>query len=37
MSTQATISPLTATVTVAAPVERAFGVFTDAFGSCNRE
>jgi uncharacterized protein YndB with AHSA1/START domain len=33
MTTQATIPPLTATVTLAAPVERAFRVFTDGFGS----
>jgi uncharacterized protein YndB with AHSA1/START domain len=32
MTTRATIPPLTATVTVAAPVERAFRVFTDSFG-----
>jgi len=33
MSSAATIPPLTATVTVAVPVEHAFRVFTDSFGS----
>ena len=33
MSSAATIPPLTGTITVDVPVERAFRVFTDAFGS----
>jgi uncharacterized protein YndB with AHSA1/START domain len=33
MSSAPTIQPLSATVTVAVPVERAFHVFTDSFGS----
>jgi hypothetical protein len=33
MSSAPTIPPLTGTITVEVPVEWAFGVFTDAFGS----
>jgi uncharacterized protein YndB with AHSA1/START domain len=33
MSSAATIPPLTGTVTVDGPVDRAFRIFTDAFGS----
>jgi hypothetical protein len=33
MSNAATIPPLTGTITVDVPVERAFRTFTDAFGS----
>ena len=33
MSSAPTIPPLTGTITVDAPVERAFRIFTDGFGS----